>query len=39
LAHLSVSETDENVGGMMELVLKNSIIGLCGVADMLGVLF
>jgi hypothetical protein len=23
----------------MELVLKNSIIGLCGVADMLGVLF
>jgi hypothetical protein len=24
---------------MKELVLKNSIIGLCGVADMLGILF
>jgi hypothetical protein len=39
LVHLSASKTDKNVDGMKEFVLKNSIIGLCGVADMLGICF
>jgi hypothetical protein len=39
LVHLSASKTDEIVGGMKELVLKNSTLGLYGVADMLGILF